>query len=120
MKENDRQGCFLSPVTDDIATGYSKVITKPICLSEIEKKAIDLEYTSLNRFESDVQLMFDNCIKYNIGSSGQWFRGEARRQQKKWKDTILKSSKEMHNPEMSKRIGKNKVVPSEPSQKKSK
>ena len=63
MRENDNQRCFLNPVTDEIAPGYSKVITKPICISTIEKKAIDLHYTSLKKFENDVQLMFNNCIR---------------------------------------------------------
>ena len=103
MKDNDSQRCFLNPVTDEIAPGYSSLIKKPICLSQIEKKAIDLQYTSMSKFENDVQLMFSNCIRYNTGPQGQWFRGEARRQQKKWKEIIMKNAKEMYNVEMKKR-----------------
>lgn len=103
MKDNDSQRCFLNPVTDEIAPGYSSLIKKPICLSQIEKKAIELQYASMSKFESDVQLMFSNCIRYNTGPQGQWFRGEARRQQKKWKESIMKNAKEMYNVEMKKR-----------------
>ncbi len=115
MNENDSQRCFLNPVTDDIAPGYSSLIKQPICLSEIEKKAIDLQYSSLSKFEKDVQLMFSNCIRYNTGPQGQWFRGEARRQQKKWKESIMKNAKEMYTVEMSKRkngVGENESTPS--------
>ncbi len=103
MKDNDSQQLFLNPVTDVIAPGYSKIITKPICLSEIQQKAIDLQYTSLKDFENDVQLMFSNCIRYNSGAPGQWFRGEARRQQKKLKESVMKECIEIYNVEMTKR-----------------
>ena len=103
MKENDPQGLFLNPVTDDIAPNYSKVIKNPMCIRTIEEKALNLRYDTLGKYEIDVQLMFQNCIKYNIGKEGNWFRGEARRQQKKWKDEILSQSKDGYNREMKKR-----------------
>jgi len=111
LKDNDMQRLFLNPVTEEIAPGYSKVIDKPICLAEIEEKATNLSYSNLSQFEKDVQLMYENCIKYNIGQPGQWFRGEARRQLKKWNDTVLKSSKDIYRLEMNKRGRKKAVVP---------
>jgi bromodomain-containing protein 7/9 len=103
MKECDPQGLFLNPVTDDIAPGYSSVIKKMMCIRIIEEKAVNLKYDTLDQFETDVQLMFQNCIKYNVGKDGSWFRGEARRQQKKWRDEILTQAKDIYREEMNKR-----------------
>jgi hypothetical protein len=74
-----------------------------MCIRTIEEKALNLRYDTLGKYEIDVQLMFQNCIRYNIGKEGNWFRGEARRQQKKWKDEILSQSKDGYNREMNKR-----------------
>lgn len=103
MKECDPQGLFLNPVTDDIAPGYSTVIKKMMCIRIMEEKAVNLKYDSLDQYESDVQLMFQNCIKYNVGKDGSWFRGEARRQQKKWREEILTQAKDIYREEMNKR-----------------
>lgn len=80
MKETDAKLVFLNPVTDAIAPGYSKVISKPMCILTISQKNNSRSYHSLQDFEKDVELMFQNCIKYNVGPDGIWFRGEAKRQ----------------------------------------
>jgi hypothetical protein len=103
MKDIDPQGLFLNPVTDEIAPGYSKVIKHPMCIRNIEEKATNQRYTSLSQYEGDVQLMFNNCVKYNIGDAGQWFRNEARRQEKKWKGEILSQMQNLYKDEMKKR-----------------
>jgi len=103
MKECDPQGLFLNPVTDEIAPGYSRVIKNPMCIRTIEQKAVNLRYPTLGQYELDVQLMFQNCIRYNIGNEGSWFRGEAKRQQKKWRDEILSQGKEHYQKGMSNR-----------------
>ena len=103
MRQCDPQQLFLSPVTDKIAPGYSNVIKKPMCIQTIEEKAIQMKYASLGQFEADVQLMYRNCITYNIGRDGQWFRGETRRQEKKWKDEVLPEGRKLYKDEMSKR-----------------
>ena len=89
MRESDPQQLFLNPVTDAIAPGYSRVISKPICVLNIEKKIDDSLYASLDDFNQDVQTMFNNCILYNIGKEGTWFRTEAKRQNKVFKGMIL-------------------------------
>lgn len=103
MKDIDPQGLFLNPVTDEIAPGYSKVIRHPMCIRNIEEKATNQLYNSLSQYEGDVQLMFNNCVKYNIGDAGQWFRNEARRQEKKWKGEILSQMQKLYKDEMKKR-----------------
>lgn len=103
MREADPRGLFLNPVTDEIAPGYSKVIKEPMCIRAIEDKAEEMEYGHLSEYERDVRLMYSNCIKYNIGKDGTWFRGEARRQEKVWKDDILSQARELYKKETAKR-----------------
>ena len=103
MREADPRGLFLNPVTDEIAPGYSKVIKEPMCIRTIEDKAEEMEYGHLSEYERDVRLMYSNCIKYNIGKDGTWFRGEARRQEKVWKDDILSQARELYKKETAKR-----------------
>jgi len=103
MKKADPQNLFLNPVTDEIAPGYSNVIKKPMCIKTIERKLKASRYNSIGEWENDVQLIFRNCITYNTGNSGQWFRGEARRQNHVFKDKILPQAKKLYNGELAKR-----------------
>ena len=103
MREADPRGLFLNPVTDEIAPGYSNVIKEPMCIRTIEDKAEEMEYGHLSEYERDVRLMFANCIKYNIGKDGTWFRGEARRQEKVWKEDILSQARDLYKKETAKR-----------------
>ena len=89
MRTSDTQQVFLNPVSDAIAPGYSRVIKKPMCMLTIERKIDQSQYATIEEFNKDVQLMFNNCITFNIGQDGTWFRTEARRQNKIFKGTIL-------------------------------
>ena len=102
MKETDAKLVFLNPVTDAIAPGYSKVISKPMCILTIAQKNNSRTYQSLQEFEKDVDLMFQNCIKYNVGPEGVWFRGEAKRQRDIFKKNtgILSQAKGFWKKEM--------------------
>eukprot|EP00957_Ditylum_brightwellii_P171716 13072650-Ditylum_brightwellii.AAC.1 len=61
------------------------------------------DYKTLSEFSKDVLLMFSNCIKYNIGPEGQWFRDEARRQQKVFQDHISNKAESYYKKELIKR-----------------
>ncbi|CAF0733275.1 unnamed protein product [Didymodactylos carnosus] len=57
---------FLEPVTEDIAPNYFTVIEKPIDLSTIQSKINRQCYlNNSNEFISDIELMVENCKKYN-------------------------------------------------------
>lgn len=47
--------------------------------------------------------MFANCIKYNVGDNGQWYRNEAQRQKKIWKEDIYPEAKSKLGSEKAKR-----------------
>ena len=58
-------GLFSSPVTDEIAPGYSSTIKHPMDLSTIEKKISSKSYQTVDEFSKDIKLMLDNCKEYN-------------------------------------------------------
>jgi hypothetical protein len=103
MKEADPQQLFLNPVTDAIAPGYSKVIQTPMSISQMEAKVIKNQYNSVTDWEKDVTLMYFNCDKYNKGEGGAWFRGEARRQGKVFREEIFPQARNLYQNETRKR-----------------
>jgi hypothetical protein len=58
-----------SQVTDDIAPDYSKIISQPMWLKQVQKKINHDEYTTLAEFDKDIKLIFNNCITYNYENS---------------------------------------------------
>ena len=94
LKENDPQIVFLNPVTDELVEGYSKVIKKPMCLLMMMDKVAKNAYQSIEDFGYDVKLMFNNCIKFNKGDRGRWFREEAKRQQSDFEKVFSQARKD--------------------------
>ncbi|XP_067626127.1 bromodomain-containing protein 7 [Eurosta solidaginis] len=65
LEKRDPHQFFAWPVTDDIAPGYSSIITKPMDFSTIRQKIDDSEYVTLTEFTDDFKLMCENAIRYN-------------------------------------------------------
>lgn len=65
LSSKDKEGFFQYPVTDQLAPGYSSIITHPMDFSTIRKKINQDEYSNLFEFRSDFELMCENALKYN-------------------------------------------------------
>ncbi|XP_040913067.1 bromodomain adjacent to zinc finger domain protein 2B isoform X2 [Toxotes jaculatrix] len=70
---------FLTPVNHKAVPGYRKVIKKPMDFSTIREKLTNNQYLNLETFIIDVNLVFDNCEKFNeddseIGRAGHNMR----------------------------------------------
>ncbi|KAJ9649353.1 transcription initiation at TATA-containing promoter protein [Coniosporium apollinis] len=70
---------FLQPV-DPVALNiptYHKIIKKPMDLGTIGQKLKGGQYTNAKEFKADIDLMFDNCYKFNPESDGVHKMGKA-------------------------------------------
>jgi len=56
---------FRQPVTLDVAPDYYDIIENPIDLRTIKDKLQKLYYKDVQTFMADLELMRDNCYKYN-------------------------------------------------------
>jgi hypothetical protein len=61
----DPEQLFFQQVTDAIAPNYSKVISHPISVSQIQGKMNKNAYKNLELLNEDVKLIHKNCITYN-------------------------------------------------------
>ena len=116
LRENDTQGLFLNPVTDEIAPGYYDIVENPMCIRTMEEKATNSIYTSIDECNKDAMLVISNCCKYNIGPAGQWFRSESERQKKIWKEDTFPEAKSKFKAELTKRknVLKSRLKPPAP------
>lgn len=103
LKDIDPQSLFLNPVTNKIAPGYTKIIKKPMSISTMENKIEKFMYKNIEEWEFDVKLMFKNCIDYNRGESGAWFRGEAERQSLVFREEVYPQARRLYQAEMARR-----------------
>jgi hypothetical protein len=60
---------FLELVPKAEYPDYYKIIEHPISLKEIKQKIEKLQYSQIDDFKSDIQLMLANCLKYNVPTS---------------------------------------------------
>uniref|UniRef100_A0A8C7Q6R5 Bromodomain adjacent to zinc finger domain 2B n=1 Tax=Oncorhynchus mykiss TaxID=8022 RepID=A0A8C7Q6R5_ONCMY len=60
---------FLNPVNTKGIPGYRKVIKKPMDFATIREKLVSSQYQNLETFIIDVNLVFDNCEKFNEDNS---------------------------------------------------
>jgi bromodomain-containing protein 7/9 len=65
LEKRDPHQFFAWPVTEDIAPGYSLIITTPMDFSTIRQKNEENKYATLQEFSEDFQQMCDNAIRYN-------------------------------------------------------
>lgn len=56
---------FLYPVTEQDAPGYFSVITHPMDLSTVRSKLDGRKYSSSSEFIADLNLIVENCFKFN-------------------------------------------------------
>uniref|UniRef100_A0A8B9JD06 Bromodomain adjacent to zinc finger domain 2B n=1 Tax=Astyanax mexicanus TaxID=7994 RepID=A0A8B9JD06_ASTMX len=81
---------FMIPVNPKSVPGYRKVIKKPMDFSTIREKLSNSQYQNLETFIIDVNLVFDNCEKFNedhsdIGRAGHNMR---RFFQRRWTELL--------------------------------
>lgn len=65
LSKEDVNQFFAEPVTDDVAPNYSVEIARPMDLSTMLRTLEAGQYSSLEQFNDDVCLIFDNCVQYN-------------------------------------------------------
>lgn len=65
IEKRDPQQFFAWPVTDNIAPGYSSIISQPMDFSTMRQKIEDNMYTNLQDFVADFKLMCTNAMEYN-------------------------------------------------------
>nr|XP_046216646.1 bromodomain adjacent to zinc finger domain protein 2B-like isoform X14 [Oncorhynchus gorbuscha] len=85
---------FLNPVNPKSVPGYKKVIRKPMDFSTIREKLVNSQYLNLETFIIDVNLVFDNCEKFNedhsdIGRAGHNMRSFF---QKRWTELLKQTN----------------------------
>lgn len=65
LEKRDPQQFFAWPVTDNIAPGYSHIISKPMDFSTMKNKIDNNLYLNLQEFIVDFRLMCTNAMEYN-------------------------------------------------------
>uniref|UniRef100_A0A8B9KTE7 Bromodomain adjacent to zinc finger domain, 2Ba n=1 Tax=Astyanax mexicanus TaxID=7994 RepID=A0A8B9KTE7_ASTMX len=81
---------FLTPVNLKSVPGYRKVIKKPMDFSTIREKLVSSQYQNLETFIIDVNLVFDNCEKFNEDNSDIGRAGHNMRKffEKRWTELL--------------------------------
>eukprot|EP00063_Salmo_salar_P044803 XP_014019638.1 PREDICTED: bromodomain adjacent to zinc finger domain protein 2B isoform X19 [Salmo salar] len=85
---------FLNPVNPKSVPGYKKVIRKPMDFSTIREKLVNSQYLNLETFIIDVNLVFDNCEKFNEDNSDIGRAGHNMRRffEKRWTELLKQTN----------------------------
>ncbi|XP_060923727.1 bromodomain adjacent to zinc finger domain protein 2B isoform X4 [Limanda limanda] len=85
---------FLTPVNMKSVPGYKKVIKKPMDFATIREKLVSSQYQNLETFIIDVNLVFDNCEKYNEDNSDIGRAGHNMRKffEKRWTELLKQTN----------------------------
>ncbi|XP_068610795.1 bromodomain adjacent to zinc finger domain protein 2B [Brachionichthys hirsutus] len=85
---------FLTPVNLKSVPGYKKVIKKPMDFSTIREKLVSSQYQNLETFIIDVNLVFDNCEKFNEDNSDIGRAGHTMRKffEKRWTELLKQTN----------------------------
>ncbi|XP_051565444.1 bromodomain adjacent to zinc finger domain protein 2B [Myxocyprinus asiaticus] len=88
---------FLTPVNPKSVPGYRKIIKKPMDLSTIRDKLSNSQYLNLETFIIDVNLVFDNCEKFNEDNSDIGRAGHTMRRffQRRWTEMLKQNSSKL-------------------------
>ncbi|GAB5591023.1 hypothetical protein Unana1_05923 [Umbelopsis nana] len=70
--KRDAYGFFLEPVDTNLVTDYLKVIRQPMDLSTMRKKLEDNQYSDMETFKHDFQLICTNAKLYNAPDTLYW------------------------------------------------
>jgi len=73
LKKHSASWPFHEAVDGDVVRDYYKIITKPMHLGEMESKVEQNKYDTPEEFRDDLQLIVDNCRKYNAPNT-QYFK----------------------------------------------
>ncbi|XP_023015201.1 bromodomain containing 7/9 isoform X2 [Leptinotarsa decemlineata] len=65
LEKKDPQNFFAWPVTENIAPGYSTIISNPMDFSTMRQKIEENQYSNLDEFVNDFKLICNNAMKYN-------------------------------------------------------
>lgn len=88
----DEDDVFEKPVDLKIVPTYTEIIKNPMDFSTISSKIDKYCYTSLQEFESDFNLMINNCLRFNGKGTFYYNYAVALRQKSK---PILKEAKQI-------------------------
>ncbi|XP_039539230.1 bromodomain adjacent to zinc finger domain protein 2B isoform X2 [Pimephales promelas] len=94
LESHQDAGPFLTPVNSKSVPGYRKVIKKPMDFSTIRDKLINGQYLNLETFIIDVNLVFDNCERFNEDNSDIGRAGHTMRRffQRRWTELLRQNS----------------------------
>ncbi|XP_048050653.1 bromodomain adjacent to zinc finger domain protein 2B isoform X1 [Megalobrama amblycephala] len=94
LESHQDAGPFLTPVNSKSVPGYRKVIKKPMDFSTIRDKLTNSQYLNLETFIIDVNLVFDNCERFNEDNSDIGRAGHTMRRffQRRWTELLRQNA----------------------------